>query len=232
MAEETPQAVNESKMRVLETFMGTMCSNEKEVLELLSGLTGRLIIRSTVLALWSTYLQGNFEENGFDKDQFDILFFKHDASKEPLADVNEILKLMATGKKNGDLPKEGPINFFPCGFWKMPEIKWELTNQTMAAVTVLLKALCHLHYEMPADWKDDKHPEGLFMDIDEQVKNLSKSLIERAGEIEMAEAELEAEAGNEETPEGQTEATNSSEDSAPDSPESEESEPDSEEKTD
>jgi len=200
MPSDTEKPVLDRKLQILELFVGTITDDSAEQGDLYATLLGRIVVRNTITALYATYVeyvQGDLEaKTGFDRHQFDLLFHNN---KEKLGDLESIMKLMVTGDPKGTIPS-GPVNFFPTGFWQLPEVKWELINQISNLHTALLSAVCESHYELPADWQEEGHPEGLYIPLEDQVKNLSDALTKRLGKIQTKESEAETEV-EEEVPE-------------------------------
>lgn len=182
------QAAFTSKIEVVQQFIASIDPTMTFRVPILVSLLGKIIIQNTVYALWNTFLKDDFKENGRDEDQFNLLFHSFDRAEELPGDFGAILKLMVTGKIDGIIPANKPVNFFPAGFWQMPEVQRELTTQSMECIASLIENVCDLHFELPPDWEEKEHPEGLYVSPTEQAERLTLSLIERVGEVQMANA--------------------------------------------
>ena len=206
MEKPTPEqtAAFNAKIDVVDQIIASIDQKSELRTPILSLLLAQNILHNTILALWGTFLANKFEENGRDEGQFNLLFHSFDRESELPEDLQAIIKLMTTGKIDGMIPKNDLMNFFPAGFWKMPEVQRELTTQSMECIASLIEHVCDLHFELPPDWKEkeEKHPEGFYVSPKEQATLLTDSLVELIGEAKIANAEVKAE--TEESATGET----------------------------
>jgi hypothetical protein len=173
------EPVVDARIRVVEQFVAGIAPGIEERSLLYINLVGRLVIHTAVLQLWKAYKEGpKAEALGFEPVQLDLIFHNHDACLQPLTEIRDILTLMATGKPNGVVDRTKDVNFFPAGFWNMPDIATVLIDALGEQLYSLVTAVCSLHFCQPEGWETDESvPEGLYQSLDDQAEDLWKRIL-------------------------------------------------------
>lgn len=183
----TIDMVYQSKLRSIDELISDIASDPIQLRQLLIDLFAKNTLKTAVGMLWKHYIRlktadaVDSDEEIASKDAEDLLqltliFQNYDGSDLETLTMPEVLTLMLTGKTDGVLSKVTSVNLFPAGFWQLPLVKEAFVNVMAMNAKIIALAVSSISFDLPDDWEDEKHPEGLYISLDAQVELLVPSI--------------------------------------------------------